>query len=386
MNSTKIKLFFLIGDMHFGRYLNAEMYVEHNVKAIEFVRDQILKLGKDIDVSKEVDLIFKGDINDAKTYQNTVTQNETIDAIRMLTDIVHHSYFLVGNHDTPNVEDVSINSLKPISLLPNVTIVDKPLIIENEYAKLGLIPHMRSLGEFKANLRLFKEEGVKYGFGHNSVYGFKYDVFPVKKDTAPSIEDFEGFLKFYMGHIHMKQEQRNVSYIGSLLQIREKEASPKAVNGITILDIERNKEIFVENTISPKYKALHYDDLMDMKISEIKEFSDNSFIKVLLPRNEEPKEVYNIQDVLDGNLTFNFQPIGDYIQELDDFGEEINEQNFSYSIEETYALYINSISYVPLPNKMIYEFLDQKDKEKTISYLENLHKDCVEKIKKTADL
>ena len=110
---------------------------------------------------------------------------------------------LIGNHEvvSPNLYLSDNHHFKEISI-PNLTIVDKPTVIDG----LGFVPYICH-GRFKEAISTIGN--VQYLFAHQEFHGC------VMNNTASTVEDEapEGMVVI-SGHIHDPHEFKNVYYAG----------------------------------------------------------------------------------------------------------------------------------------------------------------------------
>lgn len=114
---------------------------------------------------------------------------------------------LVGNHDWFNLE-CKDHSLKTLSALPNVNVIDKPTVL----GSITFLPYMH-------NLALLQEEVSKVNtrtlIAHADVMDFDYgDGALCEKGLV--LEDFKHISgQVISGHFHKYQTKGNLTYIGS---------------------------------------------------------------------------------------------------------------------------------------------------------------------------
>ena len=108
-----------VGDMHFGFGNNSLEWFNRSKEFVEKMLIPIVKQAVKAYGKERVSIIFVGDQGDNKQSINVIIQNMLIDIIEELQELVV-CHMLVGNHDTPLINDVSINSNKAFGLMPNV--------------------------------------------------------------------------------------------------------------------------------------------------------------------------------------------------------------------------------------------------------------------------
>ena len=72
----------------------------------------------------------------------------------------------------------------------------------------------------------------------------------------------------YAGHIHIRQDMKNVHYIGN--PYHKDKSDIDNIKGITVLDIKTGETEFIENTVSPKFISENIFDIFETTIGELK--------------------------------------------------------------------------------------------------------------------
>lgn len=116
---------------------------------------------------------------------------------------------LVGNHDQPGDDqnESVMSALDILKGIPNVTIVDKPKIIDD----VTYLPHTADHEKFA---HWVSEANTKILTCHQTIDGSQYENGFYAKDGLP-IDLFKKFELVISGHIHMHQEFANVWFPGT---------------------------------------------------------------------------------------------------------------------------------------------------------------------------
>lgn len=143
---------------------------------------------------------------------------------------------LVGNHDWFNLE-CQDHSLKPLSSLPNVRIIDKVEV----HPKLPFLffPYIHDKVALKETLRQIQlSDNAKdtVVFGHFDVSGFDYGNGHLCEDGIITHDDFKGFKRVISGHFHKLQQTGNFTYLGTPFSHSFGEANQDKVLGTYTLD------------------------------------------------------------------------------------------------------------------------------------------------------
>lgn len=179
-------------------------------------------------------------------------------------------YLLVGNHDMYHKERWDINSIKPLSAIPGIHIVQSPVSINCGGRRIDWLPHTENpIKEIAA----LKQSGNGAGdilFAHlavngaltNTFYGVRSDVI-VEYDNEMMVVNpdlFDDWKMTMLGHYHGAQKlSATVEYVGSPLQLSYGEAFQK--KHIVLLDLDTMEKTYIENTFSPKHLIVSPQDI-----------------------------------------------------------------------------------------------------------------------------
>ena len=179
-------------------------------------------------------------------------------------------YLLVGNHDMYHKERWDINSVKPLSAIPGVHIIQVPLTIRVGGRDIDWLPHTEN--PIKELEKLKKESGkagdlllahlAVHGAVTNTFYGIHSDVI-MEYDNDMIIMDasmFDDWPMTMLGHYHGSQKLNDkVEYVGSPLQLSFGEAFQQ--KHVIILDLETMEKNYVVNDFSPKHLIVTPQDI-----------------------------------------------------------------------------------------------------------------------------
>lgn len=179
-------------------------------------------------------------------------------------------YLLVGNHDMYHKERWDINSIKPLSAIPNIHIVQSPVTTFFGGRRIDWLPHtenpIKELAELKkagngAGDILFAHIAVN-GALTNTFYGVRSDVI-VEYDNDMVVVNpdlFDDWGMTMMGHYHGAQKlTAKTEYVGSPLQLSFGEAFQK--KHVVLLDLDTLEKTYIENTFSPKHLIVSPQDI-----------------------------------------------------------------------------------------------------------------------------
>jgi DNA repair exonuclease SbcCD nuclease subunit len=177
-------------------------------------------------------------------------------------------YLLVGNHDMYHKERWDINSIKPLSAIPRVSIIQSPVSLVLGGKKIDWLPHTENPIE---ELNNFKKNGVgDILFAHmavsgaqtNTFYGVRSDVIVEYDNEMVHVDAglFEPWKMTMLGHYHGAQNlTAKAEYVGSPLQLTFGECFQQ--KHLIILDLDTLQKEYVVNEFSPKHLIVSEQDV-----------------------------------------------------------------------------------------------------------------------------
>ena len=303
-----------LADTHFGVKNDNEMWLNDftgyfNDVVIPLMRKEY----KDGDI-----LVHLGDVFDNRSVIGLNTICKTIDIFNEFSNIFKDIRIVVGNHDILNKSTNDITSIRMLEKIPNITIYKKPVVETIDGKAILFNPWVN---ELEAERKLLSSVDVDYIFGHLDVSGCQLNRSGVKSMSANSV-DSKDFKKsvVYAGHIHKRQDMKNVHYVGSPYQMTRGEIGD--TTGITVLDLKSGETEFFENTYSPKFKNYSIYEIVDKTIGELKEEWKNVFVTL----NVKGSEIINCKfDSLTNELRDFFKEFSihsDHTEEIIDSTED----------------------------------------------------------------
>lgn len=182
-------------------------------------------------------------------------------------------YLLVGNHDMYHKERWDVNSVKPLTAIPNVHIVDKPTQMILGGRRIDWMPHTDNpVKELKKLKDANDGEAGDLLLGHMAVHGALLNLcFGTKADVIVEYDNdmvpvdlnvFADWPMTMLGHYHGAQQLGGgVEYVGSPLELTFGEAFQK--KHIVLLDLATMKKKYIENDFSPKHLIVSHKDVAD---------------------------------------------------------------------------------------------------------------------------
>ena len=263
-----MKIWFL-ADLHFGCRADNKIWLKDYSDYFYNVFIPLLK-----DKYREGDIICSlGDVFDNRSSVGINTINVAIDIFEKIADICPDIRLIVGNHDIYNKSSNDITSLNVLKYIKGVKIYYKP---EVEVIGGKTILFHPWIEDKEKQSKLLSKFNGDYVFGHLDVYGVESNTkgIKTKSTNAVNISEFKK-AEVYTGHIHLRQNYKNIHYVGNPYAKVRGEGD---VKGITVLDIKTGKTEFYENTYSPKFLKENIYEIMDVTVGELKERWKNNYI------------------------------------------------------------------------------------------------------------
>lgn len=180
------------------------------------------------------------------------------------------AHLLVGNHDMYHKERWDVNSVKPLSAIPNVEIIQSPSTFKIGGRRIDWLPHTDN--PIKELDKLKKENNgagdillahlAVHGAMTNVFYGTKSDVIvEYDNDMMPvSVDVFQDWQMTLLGHYHGAQQLNDkVEYVGSPLQLSFGEAFQQ--KHVIVLDLETLEKEYIVNEFSPQHLIVSPQDI-----------------------------------------------------------------------------------------------------------------------------
>ena len=287
----------LLSDVHLG-VRNASIEWIENIK--DYFNRFFIPYIKTI-VDKEADgykavLVIAGDFFDHRQCIDINVMNVGADIMQQVSSIIE-TFMVIGNHDIYKKEDIDVNSLRLFQYFSNITVIDKlsVLHVKND-VRFALIPWIGFHDKETEVLKNLKTS-TDYAIMHADISGMVYDNGRAILNGADTKVYGK---KIYSGHIHKRQESKNVTYIGSPYQLRRSDiGNVKGVYTLNITDTGKVEETFTKNNVSPIFKKVRFDDLVDRPFEEIRSIIYNNYIYIVINRITSTKEKSKLADMLD---------------------------------------------------------------------------------------
>jgi DNA repair exonuclease SbcCD nuclease subunit len=151
--------------------------------------------------------MFLGDWHNHRASINLQTLQFSVHALEKLSKAFDKFYFIPGNHDLYYRDKRDIHGAEWAKHIPNIIIV-------NDWFKEGdvvIAPWL--VGDDHKKLH---KMSAKYMFGHFELPHFKMNAMVEMPDHGEiSVDSFGGIESVYSGHFHLRQQKKNINYIGN---------------------------------------------------------------------------------------------------------------------------------------------------------------------------
>lgn len=216
-------------------------------------------------------VIWMGDLLDNKEVIRGKCLNAWFEYLR--SSKLNH-IIIVGNHDWFNLE-CQDHSLKSLSALSNVTIVDRPM----ELNGIWFLPYEHKLDKLRSQISHLPEGSVL--FSHMDVKSFDYGN-GYLAESGLDLEDLKKFKLVVSGHYHAYQQRDNLVYIGTPFSHSFGETDQ--VKYIGFFD-ESKSTLSIVPTTMPRHLTLEIDLDEPPEMGELHEYFDkhyDDYVRVLL--------------------------------------------------------------------------------------------------------
>ena len=225
--------------------------------------------------------IILGDVLDTKE----IIRGKCLNYIfKRLKESKQDFIILVGNHDYFNLE-CKDHSLEVLKELPNVTIVDKPVVINN----ILFMPYINTCEEFTKEAEKFPDIDVL--FMHQGVSGHDYGNGFIADGTGNGElpeSALNGFKTVISGHFHKYMSSGNLTFLGTPFSHSFGETDQTKY--IAEYDSE-TQELGLFETPFPRHRTIELN--CDKNEIITKEDIKEDYIRVILRGSEENIKVFD---------------------------------------------------------------------------------------------
>lgn len=269
----------IFSDLHVHAHKDSVQRLDHCLETLTWVFEQA-------ELNNVDHVFFLGDLFHERAKIDVMNYHRTFD--KFMYHMIDRKpnfdlWLLIGNHDMYLRERWDVNSIKPLTAIHNVNIVDTPSSISFGKLTVDFCPHTENPLKELENLKIGRsKKDLKLLFGHMSVHGAELNkmfgtrsdvIVEYDHDMVPvTVDIFDDWDQVFLGHYHGAQKlSDSVEYVGSPLQLSFGEAFQD--KHVIILDLETKEKTYIKNTFSPQHliMELSHVDAYDM---------NNAFVRV----------------------------------------------------------------------------------------------------------
>lgn len=272
---------FLISDIHFGVKKGSEEWREIATEYFEKFFFPLLETKKD----EGSIVLCLGDIFDDRNSINIAANDLAINTFERMSEMIP-VYIINGNHDMYKKSNNAITSLRSFDNIPNLTIFKDPTIWtvgrEGDERTMLLIPHQ---GDFEKETGILTQNPMaNFTFMHTDIKNLHYEngMTITMGVDASSIKG-----QLFSGHIHKREELKNMVYVGSPYQLKRSEMGNK--KGIYQLNLSDGSWIFHENKVSPEFVQISLDDILSSTDEQLEKIFKHNFVDILILEEDKAK-------------------------------------------------------------------------------------------------
>ena len=342
-----------LSDTHFGCRSNSVLW--HNLIE-DYFFNYFIPLAKSKAKPGDI-LVHTGDVFDNRQSISLAAQDLAIRVFEKLSTIFKEIHIIVGNHDIMRKYSTEITSVDCLKYIPGITVYKEATLVEFSGVKCLFMPWQTSELMERETIAKYKDSGVSYLFCHTETQNVQTATNSFTDSYGNDLDEFSGFKRVYSGHIHFRQEKKNITYVGNPYQMTRSDRDN--AKGIYILNLKTDVVEFIKNEYSPVFIKLYLTDLMNMRLCEIKDIIKDNFVDVMIPSSF--LKLYEINDFVmhfDGVARSFETKIYEHVEGIttEDMDKGIDETAYtgSFNILEISRTYIDSLNYEPdLKKKLI---------------------------------
>lgn len=286
-------------------------------------------------------LIHCGDLYDNRTSIPIIASYKAEKILLEISKILP-VHLIVGNHDLWNKGSNDVNSVRLFNHVNNINVYTKTATLDLLGTKLVLIPWV----EKRVDLIKEIESNVgDYLFCHSDLNGCRMHLNSVahRNPDKIDVESFNKYKKVFSGHIHIRQVNKNFTFIGSPYQMDRNDMGDQ--KGITVLDILTNQIEFFPNNYSPVFRKISISNEEDIELlSSLKDTKD--YIDLLISNNllvSNRKLRRKLETILEVGNFASVEYIDDIVKtEKEKKDKELTEEELDISIRLEYEEFIKS--------------------------------------------
>ena len=233
-------------DIHFGLKSNSIVHLDDCEDFIDFFIAKAKQEGCETG-------FFLGDWHHSRASINMQTLHYSLRCLEKLSAAFDNFYFIPGNHDLYYRDRRDIHGVEWARNLSNMHIV-------NDWFKEGnvvIAPWL--VGD---DHKRIPKLSAQYCFGHFELPHFKMNAMVEMPDHGEiKVDNFGGFESVYSGHFHLRQQKRNVNYIGNCFPHNFADAGDNQ-RGMMIKEWGKEDTYYAWDN-QPLYRVYNLSDVID---------------------------------------------------------------------------------------------------------------------------
>jgi DNA repair exonuclease SbcCD nuclease subunit len=197
--------------------------------------------------------MFLGDWHHQRAAINLQTLHFSLQSLQKLSAAFDNFYFIPGNHDLYYRDKRDIHGAEWAQHLPNIHVC-------NDWFQSGdviIAPWL--VGD---DHKKIQKMSAKYMFGHFELPHFKMNAMVEMPDHGEiRVDNFAGFESVFSGHFHLRQQKKNINYIGNCFPHNFADAGDDQ-RGMMILEWGQSPEYHAWPG-QPLYRVMRLSDAID---------------------------------------------------------------------------------------------------------------------------
>ena len=233
-------------DIHFGLKSNS---LVHNQDCSDFI-DWFIATAKEQGCETGM---FLGDWHHHRASINLQTLHFSLKSLQKISAAFDNFYFIPGNHDLYYRDKRDIHGAEWAQHLPNIHVVN------DWFHEGGVTIAPWLVGDDHKKIQKLNSQ---YVFGHFELPHFKMNAMVEMPDHGDiHVDHFSGVGEVYSGHFHLRQQKKNINYIGNCFPHNFADAGD-AARGMMVLEWGKPAEYHAWPG-QPLYRVMRLSEAID---------------------------------------------------------------------------------------------------------------------------
>jgi DNA repair exonuclease SbcCD nuclease subunit len=184
-------------------------------------------------------------------------------------------HMIVGNHDLWSKSYSDINTPRIFRHMNNVSVYSEDAKVNIGGVDVAFVPYVEKSKDQIAIIKKYTD--CSYLFCHSDLNGAKMHLTSIahKNKDKINVDEFACFKHVYSGHIHIRQQSKNFTFVGSAYEMDRNDYLNH--KGIWLLDLPTGDAEFIPNDVSPKFNKVIIkteDDIEQLDGLDMNDFND----------------------------------------------------------------------------------------------------------------